>query len=347
MNDDTVDSRDLTDLSDEEIEEMSEDFMEAAPDAMGQAMGIDFVAKMSETERREFEQEFPDQIEELLIGFRDAMAKNSEEEQALALFEVYNWMTEQIMMGEEARKEFDTGLEFLIDRLRVSIEYSRKAMEELGYVEYFDTVYGFAVDIFEAGRAGEVKEFLDNLEGDSRQTILQRVLNPVIMEYYQYLEEHPEITDGGEARQYIDMYEELAELVSNLLPQFIAVIGLVSDQDEEYDDLKQMKLNNLLQKLESKKYSRFNELAEGIDRELRNSIAHRDFTVDPINEEIKFRDRGELVAELDYTEFQEEVFKLLALFNALWNFQMILIYYRIHHLPQTIEDLREKVSDSH
>ncbi len=56
---------------------------------------------MSEEEREEYEEEFPEQIEEILTGFRDALQKNSEEEQAVAMFEVYEEMTEGFFMSED------------------------------------------------------------------------------------------------------------------------------------------------------------------------------------------------------------------------------------------------------
>lgn len=40
-----------------------------------------------------------------------------------------------------------------------------------------------------------------------------------------------------------------------------------------------MGLNDLLHKWGSKKYGRFNMLVEGINRDIWNSIAHRDFKV--------------------------------------------------------------------
>lgn len=342
---DDKNSKDLTDLSDEEMQELSEEIVDAVPEALGQAMGIDLFEELDEEGREEFEEELPEQIEELLTGFRDAMSKESDKKQAVAMFDVYNQMTEQYILGEDARGDFESGMEFLIDQLRISLEASRESMEELGYVEYFDLVYDFAVDIFEASMAGEVKEFFDTVKGSSQQAVLQRVMNPVIMEYYEYIEGHPEITDSEEARRYIEMSGELAELTTNLLPQFIAILQIVSGREETFEELKQMNLNNLLQKLGSKKYSRFNILAEGIDRELRNSVAHREFTIDPIKEEIEFRDRGELVDKLGYSEFQEKVFNILALFNALLVFRLILTYYRILHLPRVIDDLREEIAE--
>lgn len=343
MSDDSEEEKDLTDLSDEELEDLSQEFMEAMPEALGKAMGVDFFSEMSEEEREEYEEEFPEQIEEILTGFRDALQKDSEEEQAAAMFEIYEEMTEEFFMSEEEKEDFegDTGVEWLVEQLRFSIEGSRKSMEELGHAEYFDIIYGFAVDVFESGQAGDVKEFYDGLDDTSQRAALQRVMNPVIMDYYDYIKEHPEITDGNEARQYIEMYYELAELFGDILPRFIAVLQIVSGREETYGDLENMGMNDLLQKLESKKYSRFNKLAEGISRELRNSIAHRDFTVDPVNDEIEFRDRGELVAEMSYSEFQDEFFKILALFNAVWVFRMILTYYRLQALPRAIEELRE------
>lgn len=346
MTDDSEDATDLTDLSDEEIQELSEELTQAMPEALGKAMGVDLFGNIQDEKREEFEEEFPEQIEEVFFEFRDALRAESDEEQAVAMFDVYNQVMEEFMMDDAAQQAFDSGLEWLVDQLEVTVVSSREFMVEIGHVEYFNLMHGFVVDIVEAGQAGDIKEFYDGIERDSQQMMLQRVFNPVTMEYYDYIEEHPEITSASEARRYIDMYYELAELIGSILPRFIAVLQIISGRKETYDDLKQMGLNNLLQKLESKKYSRFNVLADGIDRKLRNSIAHRDFTVDPVDEEIEFQDRGEVVAELSYMEFQTEFFNLLGLFHALWVFRMLLNYYRLQFLPEAVEELREETVDN-
>jgi hypothetical protein len=345
MTDTSEENNDFSEMSDQEIRELSEELTEAVPEAMGKTLGVDVFGQFEDNDQEEFEEEFPGQIEALLIGFRDALSKESEEEQAVAMFEVYNEMTKQFMMGSEDREEFESGFNFIIEQLRVTLKGSREGMKELGYVDCFDLMDEFAMDIVESGQSGEVKKFFDGLEGNSQQMVLQRMMNPVVTQYYEYLEEHQEITDADEAREYADMYYELAELVANILPQFLAAIQIVSDRKEAYDELKQMGLNNLLQKLESKKYGRFNELAEGIDRELRNSIAHRDFKIEPIEHRIEFHDRDRLVSKLTYSEFQDEVIHLLALFNALWVFRLILTYHRIKNLPDAVEKLREENED--
>ena len=331
--------RDFSEMSDEEIRELSERFAEEAPEAMSEALGVDL---LSEGEEEEFEEEFPEQIEDVFLRFRDALAKETEEERTVALFEAYDEITAEMMMDSEEREEYDSGVDFLIEQLEATLEGTREGMKEIGYPGYFDIVDEFAVEIVEEGLLDDVKEFLDGIEGDSQQMVLQRMMNPVVMEYYEYIEEHKEITDSDEARKYAEMYYELAELVGKILPRFIAVLQVASGREESYDDLKQMGLNDLIQKLESKKYGRFNDLAEGIDRKLRNSIAHRDFKIKPAADEIEFYDRGESVAELSYSEFQDEVFQILALFSALWTFELMLTYYQIQHLPEAIEELREE-----
>ena len=337
MSDD--EEREFSEMSDEEIRELSEMFTEEAPEAMSEALGIDLFA---ESEKQEFEEEFPEQVEDIFLRFRDALGEETEEERAVALFEVYDEITAEILMGSEERGEYDSGVDFLIEQLEVILENTRESMEEIGYGEYFDIVDEFALEVVEKGQAAEVKEFLDGIEGDSQQMVLQRMVNPVILEYYEYIEEHREITDSDEARKYVEMYYELAELTGKILPRFIAVLQVASGREESYDDLKQMGLNDLIQKLGSKKYGRFNYLAEGIDRKLRNSIAHRDFKVKPASNEIEFYDRGELVDELTYSEFQDEVFQILAVFSTLWTFELLLMYARIKHLPEIIEELQEE-----
>lgn len=331
--------RGFSEMSDEEIRGLSERFAEEAPEAMSEALGVDLLA---EGEVEEFEEVFPEQIEDVFLRFRDALAKESEEERAVALFEAYDEITAEMMMDSEEREEYDSGVDFLIEQLEATLEGTREGMEEIGYPEYFDIVDEFAVEVVEEGPVGEVKEFLDGVEGHSQQMVLQRMMNPVVMEHYEFIEEHKEITDSDEARQYAEMYYELAELVGKILPRFIAVLQVASGREESYGDLKQMGLNDLIQKLESKKYGRFNDLAEGIDRKLRNSIAHRDFKVKPASNEIEFYDRGELVTELSHSELQDEIFQILALFSALWTFELMLTYYRIQYLPEAIAELQEE-----
>lgn len=344
MTEDSNDSEDITDLSNEEIQDLSQEFTEAVPEALGRSLGIDLFSGAGTGDPDEFEEEFPEQMAWFLTGFRDAMAAESEEETAVAMFDLQSEMIEQYMMEPDERQEFDDGLSFLVEQLRISLEGSREGMEELGYANYFDLLDEFAKEIVEAGLAGDVKEFFDALENGSQQMMLQRLFNPVLTEYYNYLEEHPEISSASETRQYADMYHKLAELVGDILPQFIAVLQIVSGREETYEELSKMGLNNLLQKLESKKYDRFNELADGINRKLRNSIVHGEYIVDPMEERIEFFDRGDTVANLTYSEFQGDVLKLLALFNTLWVFRLMITYYRIRSLPDAIENLRDASS---
>ncbi|MFC4359292.1 hypothetical protein ACFO0N_15200 [Halobium salinum] len=341
MTEDSNDSENFTDLSDEEIQDLSQEFTEAVPEALGRTLGLDLFSGARASEPDEFEEEFSERIAGFLTGFRDAMAAESEDETVMAIFDLQSDVIEQYMMEPDDRQEFDSGLTFITEQLRSSLEVNREGMKELGHANYFDLLDEFAKEIVEAGQAGDVKEFFDGLENGSQQMMLQRLFNPVLTEYYDYLEEHSEISSANEARQYADMYHKLAELVGDILPQFIAVLQIVSGREETYEALSKMGLNNLLQKLQSKKFNRFNELADGIDRELRNSIVHGEFIVNPIENRIEFFDRGDPVAELDYSEFQDEVLRLLALFNALWVFRLMLMYYRVRHLPEVVENLRE------
>lgn len=250
-------------------------------------------------------------------------------------------------MDDEIIEEFDGDREFqwLVNQLEIIIQENKSTLGKMGHIEYFNIINEFAVELVESGQAQEIKEFYDSLGGSHQQATLQRLIDPVISEYHEYIDKHSEIKTGKEARQYIEMYFELAELFTDILPQFIAVLQIVDNGEENYDDLKKMGLNDLLQKLGSKKYSRFNELTKGIDRELRNSIAHRDFTVDPVSEEIEFRDRGELVAKMDYIEFQNEFINILSLFTSVWSFQLMLTYYQLQNLVQLMDNLEEEMEE--
>lgn len=337
MTDEEIEGSDLEEMSDKEIEELSDELSETIPEALSKGLGRD-ISEIGEEEQ----QEFSEQMKDILTDFREAYTKDSEEEQAVAVLDAHNRILEEQMMGPEENEEFDSGYAFLVEQLRSTLEDTREGLEELGYVEYFDLMNGFAVDIVEGGRASEVKEFFDSLENDSQQMMLQRMMSPILTQYLDYMADHQEVSEVEEVQEYTGIYYELSEFTGNFLPQFIAVLQISSGREETYQDLKEMGLNNLLQKLESKKYGRFNDLAQGIDRKIRNSIAHRDFKIDPVENEIEFHDRGELVAELSYSEFQNETFHLLALVQSLWIFQVMVSYYQIQNLPGVLDELKEE-----
>lgn len=328
----------LSELSDKEIQEVAEEIAGEFPEAMGVALGVDVFAGVGEERQEEVEENIRSNLESFLTDFRDAYSRDSEEERIAGMSGVFTGVVEQFAEDPES---VDNGFEFLVDRLRLVLEGSRESMEELGYVEYFDVMDDFAEEVVEDGEIDEVEEFYEHLGESSQQVVLQRIMDPVFTDYFAYLEEHPEITEASEVRQYADMYYELAELVSSLLPQFMAVVQIAEGREQTFEKLNRMGLNNLVQKLEGKKYSRFNSLAEGIDRELRNSIGHRDFITDPVNQELVFRDRGDNVAELTYKEFKNEVFHLLALLNALWIFRLQLQYYHLQKAAHIIEEIEQ------
>lgn len=341
MSGESSDEDDFLEMSDAEIRELAEEFNEAVPEAMAKALGFDLFSGFKGQNREEIDEELTGQIEELFIGVRDALSEESDEEQAIAMFDVYDQAMENFVMSASEREEFDTGVDFLVEELRTTLEESSKGMKWLGYSEYFDLMDDLAIEIVEVGYSQRVKEFFDGLDGNSLQILTQRIMNPMITEYYGYVQEHQEISDADDALRYTEIYNELAELTGNVLPQFIAVLQIKNGREEKYSDLRKMGLNNLLQKLGAKKYSRFNRLANGLDRRLRNSIAHRDFTVDPIDDVIEFYDRGEFICKLTYSEFQGEVFHLLALFNALWVFRLMLTFYRLQGVSEAVKELRE------
>ncbi len=342
MEDSSSEEHEFTELSDEEIQELSREIVEDIPEAIGNIIGFDVSGHIEDSNREELREYTSQMIDGFRIGIREVQSKESEEEQAVAAWELLDKITGSMFESGESEESI-TGIDTLIEKLRATLKKNRAYMAELGYTEYYDLLDEFALDIVESGLANKVKGFFDGLEGSSQQTLSQRVISPVISEYYVYFDEHREITDAEEVRKYADIYYELAELVGKILPQFIAVLQVVSGREETYDELNEKGLNDLLQKLGSKKYSRFNKLTEAIDREIRNSIGHRDFRINPTKRKLVFNDCGKFVAEHTYSEFQVEVIRLSTLFNALIVFRLMITYYHLHYLSEAIDDLREEI----
>lgn len=332
--------KDLVRMSDAELRQYSENIMDALPDALSQVFGFDIRREFNDSDFSKIGEKNREHIEEFLKSYRDALTMESDQDRAITIIEEYDKLVQATMMNSELRDEYSSGFDFIIDQQRNALELTREGLNDFGYGEFYSLMDDFVTDIVDANQLAVVQDFYRGINDDSQQMMVQRLINSILFHHIEYLREHPDISDADDARAYAELYYELAEMVGNLLPQFMAVVEIVCGGQERYDDLKQLGLNDLLQKLESQKFSRFKILSEGIDRRVRNSIAHRDFKVDPVNREIEFQDHGEVVSRLTYSEFEDQVDHLLAFCNSIWLFRFMVMYRRLQEHSEAFDDIR-------
>ena len=332
MTDDENETKELGDLSDEEVQEISSEVMESIPKLMSESLGMDFRADIDHDEKA------TNELKEILLRFRDIGQIESEEEQFESILNFFDETVGQMFSQSDMTEgEDEGGFEILLNYYEESLYGAREDLDRWGYDEYFEKVDQLAVELIEEGKNQKVTDLYRD-ELDRNTGIMQRFINPLVEEHLPLLE-NIEIEDATEAREYQDMYQEMAELYAGLLPEFISVLQIKKGDEHEYQELKTTRLHNLLQKLGSKKYEEYNIFAECLDRNLRNSIVHRDSKINPNSETIEFYDRGDFADDLSYKEFSEESRKLFSALYALWVFNSLLTYHQIKQIPEILEDI--------
>ncbi len=329
--DSKIDSESLELDIDKVSEDLFDEISENMPEVISDTFGVDPDDLFNEYKIKEGKSELVPIISDFLKGLKEAFNSETDLERSKKSIKVIDKYLKQIIEAsdEEISHNF-YGIDLLLEELRKLIKQYKVLAKERGYPEYFDIVNGFAKKVvFEKEKGMKMEEFYKNLEGHEVESISQRIYNPVIKKHSQYLNKKPKITNPEEARHYADIYYELTELSKKYLPIFMTSLEIAYGRKETYKKFKEMPLNNIVGMLGGRKFKEFNKLAKGIDVDLRNSIAHRDFKIKPSEEIIEFRNRGEIIGELSYAEFTERVFRLLTVFEAIVGFSIFVRYYLI------------------
>lgn len=141
--------------------------------------------------------------------------------------------------------------------------------------------------------------------------------------------------DDVELNEYKDLYLESCRYFEYASPIAIVITAHLDEEEIEFDEAANMSLSNSLNKIQSIDY--FTELAEPIDSNIRNAIAHggprAGVNLNPIENIVTFRyESGDEVREKEMllSDFKSQVMTAMAAAITLYTLPHFLYYQALH-----------------
>jgi hypothetical protein len=139
--------------------------------------------------------------------------------------------------------------------------------------------------------------------------LLQATLQRLI-EYYHFLEEDLSPIEKKQVDRYMDIYAELAGHYEKFIALMATLIQLLeTNANPKYAVSRSRRLSQNMRYVENSGWGVF---LSGFNRNMRNAIAHKTFSVNVVNQTVEFIDRKK-VSLLTYSEVQKETRELSAL----------------------------------
>lgn len=160
--------------------------------------------------------------------------------------------------------------------------------------------------------------------------LLQATLQRLIKDYH-YLDEDFSPIEKKQVDKYLEIYGELAGHYEKFLSLIVTVIQLLeTNANPKYEAVRSRGLPQNMRYVENSGWGIF---LSGFNRNIRNAIAHKTFSVNVVRQTVEFIDRKK-VFTLGYSEIQKETRELSALL-------LILLHLFVSTLCLLLLSLRE------
>ena len=204
------------------------------------------------------------------------------------------------------------------DQLSAIISDYRELSEGL----YFETADVISQKVVEEGLAEEATENIGSIFWERHGVSLLQQLVSRHDPHFNFILKNPEVSENRTVEQYLEIYYARMELFKKLSPYLLYSIAILNGEDRELDELVQKKLDTLVQMIESR--GEIVKFSEPIDSGVRNSIAHPDYTINPVTREVVFKNQGKHEATYTYQTIRELTVETLCLTHALSVFPILL-----------------------
>jgi len=326
------------DLDEVDIDEASEEITDEVLKMMSQVFNQDFTSEVNEENRQNAVDEVSDFLGDLI-----ELSENDPDfdEVTELLVENYNDIAAGIL-GSDYDSEEDPFIAFfeLYEQVDEVMTGAREVHEKFGYPEYFDCIQSLSQDLVDAGKSNDFTDEVEAMSSESKMLLLQQALS----RYDDKLElilENPEIEDGDTARKYLRAYERECEFFKDTVALPIIAVELLEGNQPDLDDLRGKRLGTYLDMVSAKSRSRINLLSDPIFAEYRNSIAHDDFLIDPVDNEVELLDGDDLVERLSFVELRDLVVETICLTQSLFLFYSLNVHDQNY---SAMEELRGEIS---
>ncbi|QSG01562.1 hypothetical protein [Natranaeroarchaeum sulfidigenes] len=284
-----------------DIEEVSEELTQECMRLFSQIFGQDIPSQTTEEQLQSAE----DQVSELLEDWiQVAESKENDEEITEFMLTKYSKISGEILGMEPSNEDPLADFIEIYEQIEGIMNDMRECHEILGYPEYYDIVDSTCEELIYEGKATEFMEAIDESFPYDMRLFLQRVLSSYD-EKLELILENPEIQNAETVETYLRMYERQCEIFKTTVPILIFSCELLNDREVDLGDLTGKRLGNYIDMVSAKSRSRINDFADSVDNEYRNSIAHNDYLVLPIENQVEFKYEEEPVDTLPFCEIRD------------------------------------------
>jgi len=322
------------DLDEVDVDAVSEEMTDEVLNMMSQVFNQDLTSEVDEGNR----QDAVDEVSDFLSGFTEVFESDpSEEEITEYLVQNYNQIAAEIL-GSDYDNDQDSFMAFfeLYEQIDEVMEGVRESHETLGCPEYFDCVKSLSEDLVEEGKSLDFTDGFESISSEGRMVLLQQMLS----RYDDKLEivfENPEIEDGETAKKYLRVYERECEFFKDTAALPIFAVELHKEKETNLDDLRGKRLSTYVNMVSAKSRSRINLLSNPICSDYRNSIAHDDFLIDPVDKEVELLDGDDLVECLSFVELHDLVVETICLTQSLFLFYTLVVHDQNYSVKEELQ----------
>lgn len=315
---------------DEDLEKLLELLIQRLPSFFSNLFGRKFDFKIDLTE--EEKKEFVSLMKKFIQTFIDLerMKKNGVDQ--LEILSVY--LSEMDSLQHFINREMPKDQHFVDWYLNLYKE-SLKIPSDISFLndtrfEYYQSLLKqLLVEIVNLKRGEKADQFLRQMEYSSDGHVITQAFFTKLVGIYRYLERKRLRTTIKTIEKHIRIYGELTGHFEKLLGVIVGVIKILREGIlPDYDELREKSLASKEWKL--RKDPEYSDLIISFNRTIRNSIAHGNYVLLPLEKKIKFIDLKESVI-ISYDDFERQVkeFSSLVLVLSQIRVMLILLQYQI------------------
>jgi len=204
------------------------------------------------------------------------------------------------------------------------------------YNEYLQTLEKLMGALKRRNKISKSWEILTEFRSSKDFFLLLQATLQRLIKHYHYLEEDFSQIEKKQVDKYLEIYGELAGHYEKFIALMASLIQLLeTNANPKYEVARGRELSQNMLIVERSGWGIF---VSGFNRNIRNAIAHKTFSVNVVNQTVEFIDRKN-VSTLVYTEVQKETRELSALLLILPHVLISVFYLSLLSLKEMLDNL--------
>ena len=229
-------------------------------------------------------------------------------------------------------------LDYMVSALKEvkDVRFELSYLENTKYLDYIMLLEDLLKQIDEEDKIGLAGQFIWNfLYTNDAYALLQSAFYKM-SDQYLFLEKERQVSKKEQVNKYLEIYGELAGHFEKFVYLLVGLVKILNDkQVQEYLSVKK---DRLFTNLEFLRQFGNKNLVSGFNRHLRNSVVHKNFKIDLINEVVIFYDISYKI-EKSFNELQKSTRELSANLLVMPNLFIMTFYLALSQFKTLLDKL--------